>query len=316
MPAGRIKKRRLNKKRSKSKSRFIKPFFVILVILASTTYLLISSKFWDGDSKISIAIKEKDGHILISTLDPASSRITSISIPGNTEVELARQLGRIQLKNVWQLGKNEKLEGKLLTETITRNFKFPVYIWGETKAKGFSESRPSSIFGASIFPYKTNLKIGDRIRMGLFSLGVNNKDRIDFDLGNTAYLRKTTLTDGEEGYVISGSFPQNLLVVFSDTEFSNLRATVVIRDASENDFIAKSMGEVIEVLGAKIASIDTKSITNDIFDNRDTDCLVGGENDKAVEKISFLFSCDVVSETKAANFDLEIIIGKDFAERF
>lgn len=317
MPArNRKKTRRLNNKRSKRKTRLVKTSFAIVVIITLLISLFMSSKYWDGDNKLSIVIRENDGNVLVTTLDPASARITSILIPGNTEVELARQLGRIQLKNVWQLGRNEKLEGKLLAETVTRNFRFPVYTWGETNAKGFSESNLSSILSASIFPYKTNLKIGDRIRMGIFALSVNNKDRIKYDLTDTAYLKKTILTDGEEGHVISGSFPQNLLVVYSDIEMSRLGATVVIRDASENDFIAKNLGEVVEVLGAKIASIDSNSVSNTFFENSGYDCLVGGKNEKAVEKISYLFSCRINEKIKEESFDLEIIIGKAFAERY
>lgn len=302
-------KSRLSKyKRKKKKINILTPLILVIFIFSIFVYLYRSSEFWDRKNKLSIVINKKN-LVQISTFDPEVSEIVNVVIPGNTEVEVSRQLGRIKVRNVWQLGVNEGFEGKLLAETITHHFKFPVPAWADSDASGFSDTNLASLFKATFLPYKTNLKIGDRIRIAAFALRVKNIKRVEINLSETSYIRRIVLADGSMGYVVDGSFPQNLLVVFSDNEIARRGTTAVIIDKTSDANTAEELGEVIEVLGAKVASIEKR-------EEESFDCEVEGKNTEIAKRVAVLFSCDVIRKEAEGNFDLLIKIGDKFADRF
>lgn len=308
MPA---RKRRLSRLKSKNKKRFnLKvPVVILLALSFFPIYLFKTSYFWDGKNKTSIVINQANGDIRISIFDPKLAEIINLDIPANTEVEVARRLGRIQIKNVWQLGENEGLDGRLLSETLTYHFRFPVSAWADHNANGLSEAKLGSIINAVLMPYKTNLGMGDKVRIALFSLGVKNLNRVEINLAESSYLKKTVLTSGEEGYLLGGSFPERLLIYFADSQISAVGATVLISDATSSPDTAEKLGEIIEVLGAKVAAIESEEV-------KDFDCDVMGKNPVVVEKVAKLFSCTETKESTRGNFDLEITIGEKFFERF
>jgi hypothetical protein len=307
MPARKNKSRSYS--RVKKRNRTVLPYFILIAILSLVFIIFFkSSLFWDGKSKLSMVVKRDDGFVQVTTFDPETSEIFNIMIPGDTEVELARKLGKTRIKNAWQIGINAKHEGLVLAETVTRNFRFPVYIWADKEGVGFSDTNLTSILSATFKPYKTNLKIGDRLRLALFAISVKNVERENIDLTDTAYLKETTLIDGGVGYKITGNFPQNLLVVFVDSNLTK-DSTAVIMDESGDSQIASFVTEVLEVEGAKVVQILK-------YDVRDYDCEVGGLNKKLIEKVAKVFSCKKNYDNIDGNSDLYLKLGKGFADRF
>lgn len=286
--------------------RFIKLFFILGLL---SVLLYFYSEFWNGKDKLSVAIRRSSGEILISTFDPNVSEITNVIIPADTQIQLSRQLGIIKAKNIWQLGINEKLGGKLLTESLTNHLKLPVFVFADSNAEGLATNNVLSLIKAVITPYKTNLKIGDRIRLALFSIGIQNSKRVNIELDQTSYLKKSELIGGEEGFIVTGVYPRGLLVIFSDSQISNEGTTVIINDSTKVAGIAQNLGEVIEVLGAKVASIE-KLKEEDIY------CSVSSKNTDVGRKLASYFSCDISEKSPPGSFDVEFNIGKDFADKF
>lgn len=309
MPARRRGSYKKKKGKAKKSSRR-RIWFVVLPILALVVYgFYLPSRNWDGKSKLSLAINNESGNVLITTFDPVLGEITNLTIPGNVEVTVARQLGKRRLKNVWRLGEDEDLSGKLLTETISRGLKFPVYNWADSPAKGFSKQNILAITKAIYLNYDTSLSLKDRIKVALFSLKVKNIDRLNFDLGDFSYLTKTRLVDGEEGYIVSGGVPQRLAAVFSDQSISEKKLRVNIINAASTRTIAEKLGEVIETLGLKVAAIESG-------ERESFDCTIIGEETEAMEKLSNILSCDLEERPVEGNFDVQVKIGDDFAKRF
>lgn len=304
-----ISRRVASDDKGKRKEKLLAFFFFILLLVLTILYLYTRSDFWDGKNKVSVVIRKENGAVVISTFDPKVSEVTNIEIPANTEVQASRSLGTLKIKNIWQLGENQGLSGQLLAETVTYHFKFPVVAWADSQALNFSKTNFISLVKAVIIPYKTNLKVGDRIRIALFAVGVKNPKRVEIKLTETSYLKKMQLTDGSEGYVVSGSFPKELLVVFSDPQISEKGTTVSIKDATSRTDIAEKLGEIIEVYGAKVGQV--KKIEEEEFD-----CEVRGKDNKIVEKLAKLFSCSESAEKIESAFDIEIKIGEEFGKRF
>ncbi len=281
----------------------------LLVVVMVFILLAFSDRFWDGRSKLILAVATKNGDVIVSSFDPKTESIVNIFIPGSTQLIASRQLGSWKAKSLWQLGENEKLGGTLLRETIVKNFYFPVVSWGEETALAYSRGDFAGILKAVVTPFETNLKIGDKIKLAFFSLSIKNPKRVDFDLRDGGNLKKTKLPGGEEGYLISGSGMEKFIVYFTDNEISNQNLRVEIRDATGKTKIAQEVGKVIEVLGAKVSAVNKMT-------EEDTDCEVFGRHRKLVNLISLVYSCSTSKKERAANFDAVVKIGKTFAGRY
>lgn len=308
-PAQRRKKRAKQKARRNGRNSYKKLLFILLVPLFTFLLITFHTKFWKSSGKTFLAISKENGEVVVSVFDPELEKITNLIIPKNTEVDVARQLGRWKLGSVRELGENEDLEGKLLAETIVKHFKLPVAAWADAPALGFAEGGVLGVVKASLFPYKTNLGIGDKIKLGIFSIRIKNlkRENINFSEGNI--LKKVTLIGGEEGYVLSGRLPNYIVALFSNLSISSEGSIVVILDATGKANAAEEVGEVIEVMGVKLANIKKEEAA-------DFDCEVKGKEKELLEEIAQVFSCKKLKTAPEGNFDVEIKIGKDFTRRF
>lgn len=130
---GQFRRRRASA-RSKAKSGnlnaiFIKVAVVLAVFAAIFIFVKLNTKHWNGHDKVGFAFKLGNGDVGVTVADPKLTELTTLVIPGDTEVDVAENYGTLRIKNVWQLSQNEKLGGRLLPETITQNFLFPISLW-------------------------------------------------------------------------------------------------------------------------------------------------------------------------------------------
>ena len=84
---------------------------------------------------------------------------------------------------------------------------------------------------------------------------------------------------------------------------------MIIKDRSGFNNSASELGEVVEVLGAKMASIVKE-------EEEDSDCLVKSKDRRLGRKIAWIFSCQLDEKDLEGNFNFEVILGKRFAQRF
>ena len=283
-----IRQKRTIRSKRKTLKMFSKSvFFAILVLLV--IFLLIIFKNGNLDEKLIFAEMKGDGSVQIRVLDPSIRQIFNINIPGETEVRVSRNYGLMMLKNVWRLSLDEGLEGKLLAETLTRFFKFPVYFWSKEADK-------------------SNLSWGDKLKVYLFSISLGNSRNVDLDLEDLGYIKKTILVSGVSGYSVTSQFPKRLLGVFSD-KFIAKGTTVALKDATGNSQTANEIAEILEVLGAKVVAVDRLRRSSQ-------DCKISGKNRQVSKKVSLYFDCQIEEESTDSSFDLQISLGGRFADRF
>jgi len=290
-------------KREKGQSLglLLKIVLPLILLLGVFLYIKLNTKYWNGSDKLGFAYIKTDGSVGVTELDPKLNEMTTITIPGETQVDVARNYGTLRIKNVWQLSQNEKLGGVLLPETITQNFFFPITLW--------SSSDLSDIYKFIFSPGQTNIPFGDRLSIGIFALKVGDLNKTNVDLAKSQFLHKEKLSDGLMGYTImQQEITQRLSVYFSDNQIADQNFKVYISDATGQVGVAQLVGQIIEVLGGKIVSIDRKQ------DVGDFDCQVLGTNSNINRKIANLFSCSIVNDK--TNFDLEVRLGSRFAKRF
>lgn len=282
---------------------------ILFIILVVVFYIRLTSIYFNGDDKLSLVINQNEKGVALLTFDPGLNEITNIIIPANTEIDLSQQLGTWKISSVWQLGYDEGLAGQLLSESITRHFKFPVFLWADYDAINFISNNPLSLVSTALKPFKTNLKLGDRLKLAFFAVSVNNSKKTTINLSDTSYLTKKELVEGVQGYVKTGDMPQRLAVIFSDPEISKKSLKLAIYDATGSVGLAKEVGELVEVMSIKVASIIKE-------DQNDRDCEIFGKDEKAVEKLAEILLCEESGGSTEQAFDINLKIGKGFANRF
>lgn len=296
--------KKLNGNKPSQKWKLFRWLILLAIPLVIFTWLQTTTKYWSKTEKIAVAINKEDRGVDVVIFDPARDEITTITIPGNTEVVAARGLGTWRLSSIAKLGEREGLGGKLLTETMTNYFKFPVYTWASESFESIVDGEASSlpkIFSSS----DTNLGLGDRMRMYYFALTLKNYRKDVIDLTKTKYLDKVELIDGDMGYKVTQNLPAAIAALFVRPELSDSFARVKIVDGSGEE-VSDKLGSVIEVMGAKVASVEISETT-------DKDCFVRGRNTKTVGYLSRVFGCD---SAVFPDSDLMIEVGKKFADRF
>lgn len=306
MPA-RLKRR--NRREKRKLFSYISKLILFLTIALIFVFFLKFQKIWKLKDKISLVLRNPDGDISLLVLDPEFSEMTKVQIPGDVEVEVARRLGKRRLKTLWQLGKEEGEGGLLLARTVTKHFKFPVYLWADSLAAGFWDRSPLLFLKGVFYPYETNLKFLERVRIALFAINVKDTKKQQIDLSKSSYLKKTTLADGEEGFVVSGSIPQNLMLIFTDNSLAQATPRVTINDRTGKPEIAKEVSQVLEVLGAKVSSLKVDK-------EEEGECEIMTKVQDISQKIANFLPCSVSKKPPQGNFDIEINLKKGFVKRF
>lgn len=295
------RRRQIKLKREKGhRNKSWLPFFVVIAVTVfGIWFFILSPHFWNGKDKVAVAVRRTNGDASVIVFDPRLEEITTLTIPGDTEVNVARNLGTLRLKNVWQLGLNEGVGGKLLAETLTNNFKFVTFLW--------ADSDPTAGLKFLFVPGKTNVSFRDRLSLVVFASKVGNSGRSEINLGSSLFLQKGKLSDGDIGYIIPGDLSERLTIYFSDYSLVEGNVRVFIKDGTGKYGTANEFGKIIEIMGAKVVAIDKKDLS-------DTDCSVIGGTKELAQKISRVFSCkESVSGEKDV---LTIELGTAFTKRF
>lgn len=256
-------------------------FFIPLFLLA---YLFFRSntRYWNGEDKIATIFQLENGDTELVLVDPKLEEEVHLIIPGDTEVSVARNLGIMRLKNVWQLGVNEGLNGSLVAQTITSEFLFPVFLWRDVNGK-------------------TNVPMGDRLFLKLYNLTTKAIDKTEINLGSSQFVKRQLLSDGELGYRKVVGDGGRLTAFFHDANFDDMK--IYIKDATGKYGIAEKLGKILEVLGGKVIAIEKLS-------KEESGCDIKGKQKEALTKVSRLFNCNI--EKNVGDSDLEIRFGSDF----
>lgn len=286
---------------------FIKILIPLVAILLAFLFVKIRTIYWNDHDKFAFTYRTSGGDVGVTIADPKLEELTTLIIPGDTEVDVSENYGTLRLKNVWQLSQNEKLKGRLLPETVTQNFLFPVFLWSDIDGASIEKQSLSGILRFVFKPSVTNIPFGDRVSLALFSLRAPSLGRSEINLGESQFLKKQKLNDGEVGYILNGQISQRLTVYFSDNDLSVKSSKINIVDATGTPDVAIKVGQIIEVMGGKVVSVEKKAAV-------DTDCEVSGNDSVIVKKVLTLFSCK--KGTNKSDFDLEIRLGQSFAKRF
>lgn len=304
MPARRRKKSR-NRKR-KSFPKWVFPAFILLSLFI---FIFIHTKYWGKNLNLAV-VSPSDSGVVVRIFNQTRREMYIVNIPGNTQVETAHDLGTWRIGSVWQLGINEKLGGRLLSDTVIKNFMFPVGVWAGSDFNKIINGNFIEILGSVIFSKRTNLGVGDRVRIAYFSHKIKDFQRYNVDLADTKFLERTKLKDGKLGFIVTNDFSQKLLPAFAEFEKGKILISVFYE--FEDKSIANNIARTLETMGAKPILI--KKVSPDYYPFSDS-CLVRGDKSGIAERVASIFSCGFKSDLDKGG-NIEIILGKGFSERF
>lgn len=303
--AKRAKKQRLfsNQKPNNLPLKYIFALVFISVLLAGQ-YLLLKNKLWSKDNRLAIVIPQKSNVLLVS-LDPVKREMTKILIPNDLEVEVAGNLGKRKIGNVWELGIQEKNSG-LLAKTLTTYLKTPVVGWSDSAGISLIEGKVISIANAVLKPYKTNLNFKDRLAVATFVISLDNIDRSTLDLRESGVVKKSVLSDGSDGYVLSGFNSSKLNSFFIDYFFINDSPKISIATTPALKGKGTQIGQILEIMGGKIVSLEEEEA------NADFVCEVSPKTDKRAIRISAIFDCELTTKVINESGEIQIKLGNKF----
>ena len=281
-------------------------------IFISVTLILsfvLSKSYWNGETNFTIVSGGESGDVFIYTISPITPAIIVVKVPQDTEVDVSRGFGKLKIKNLWKLSKNEKIGGLLLQETLTKSFKIPVEAFVHEKGVGLLSTNLLTRLSILFSGFETNLTTGDKLRLFFYGFRVSRENRTVIDLGQySAFLVKSKLKDGNEGYIISeDNLPPKLIGIYTDPVISRQNLNAVVKSSGNLKIKARILGKVLEILGPKLASFS--DIVND--DLEEKSCIVLAKDSYTRKKIARVFGCEQKNGEPTGNFDVEVIVGKN-----
>lgn len=138
-------------------------FLLLIIILAAMSVLISQARgsIWDGQSFIGIVYQKDSGVQLMAWL-PEYKQIYEWQLSGDTVMNVPRNFGKYQLKNVYTLGQLDKHGGELMMRTIQNNLGVPVSGWEVGRAGNLTWWDKGRLQLAT-WSYKKNQATGDEL---------------------------------------------------------------------------------------------------------------------------------------------------------
>jgi len=291
MPA---RKRKKVKKNNIKIPRKVLVLFFIVISLFAAFFLFLTSSAIDSNKYV-VAFQGESGDVQVEIYDFSSGEIDVIDIPGDVYVNTAYGFGDWRIGSLGKLGNQEKYGGELLRMSIVKSFHFPVDAWVEGSRLSFNSN--------------SSLSLKQKLQLLWFKLRTPVSKTSETDLKNGGYLQETKLPDGDDGYALVRELPASLGTKFTISWGEKRMPRVGIYNTTGGSGnTIHNLSEVIHILGGDWVIVEKPPTEND--------CYVKGNNSALKEKLSKLLLCSINDESVEGNFDIEIVVGQKFVERF
>lgn len=284
------------------------PSFLVM-FLALVIKLIFLPSLWDDKYQFSFSYPVSDG-VVISILNPVTDSATNVFIPENTQMQVANKLGSWRLGSVWQLGKQEKVGGYLLSRSLTKTFFVPVDAWASETIKDYDGalwSRLQAIFLTS----DTNIKFKDKLKIWLFMLGMPKGNSQTLALAETNSLSLEKLPDGSDGFVPNALTDRVERLFFVDV-VSQENARLGITNVANSSGTTNMLVKILETMGTSPVVIRE----GDFIDGFLCAIYTDASASYTAKKMALVFDCPIKEKRSENNLDIEFVYGEEFVERF
>lgn len=284
------------------------------------------SYLWDGKTNLNVAVLGQG--VWVISLNPIQKKVTVITFPTQTYLEVPRGFGKWQARSVFDLGESQEGGGKLLEDTLTSFLGVPVE--GFIKLKGHLENKeagdlvglirqtPISLL-INLKNIDSDLTLWELLRWNLSLLGVRFDKFKSLDLKNLGVLDKGTLADGTEVFNFDPIRMDSVISDLVEDKFKQENLSIAVFNGSERPLMAQRAARLITNLGGSVIQISN-------FPQKQDKTFVFGENSKTLDRLRQIFtSCGQSKDCDKINIDLykmssraqiNVILGEDFFFRF
>lgn len=295
MPARNTRRRTRQTVKRKPLPRKIKLvlFGVGLVFVLGFFCLWILSSSAIDREKFSVVQSTDSGDALVVVYDFGAGEITTVKVPAETYLGAAYEYGEWRVGSLQKLGEQEGYGGELLRLSLVKSLHFPIDAWQK---------------GGDVLIGSSSLNIREKMQLKWFEVKTSKQNWYEVDLVKMGYLKKSTVPDGEEGYLIARTLPLEVGTMFTIPLETGILRVGIYDHTDRSSSTIKNLSEVIHIIGGDWTVIEKQS--------SDTDCTVRGNNEVVVQRISKVLVCKIEKTELEGNFDVEITVGKAFKERF
>lgn len=288
-----VKRRRkvVVKKRSKISKKIIL-FLIFILLILILSILFLASGSIKGEKYV-VSYENADGSAKVVVYDMGKTEATAIVVPAETYLDAAYGFGQWRVASLGELGRQENFDGQLLKMSLVKNFHFPIDAW---------------VSGESLISSDTSLDIRQKIQLLWFTFRLPKQNYSELDLGNSGYLAKSKLPDGQDGYLLNRQLPAELSTAFSTFKSSELFRVGIFNASDRAGKSVENLSQVIHILGG-----DWVIVQKEV---QDIDCIIKGNDREVVERIGGILACQITEEKIESNFDIEITVGDKFVNRF
>ncbi|HLD91904.1 MAG TPA: hypothetical protein VI795_00760 [Patescibacteria group bacterium] len=83
-------------------------------------------------------VSNKDGNVEIIIVDSQKDKYLKMLISKDFNLESSRNYGQYEIGNLWILGQKDGFKGKLIAETVTKNFSIPIFLWKDGRSSNLN----------------------------------------------------------------------------------------------------------------------------------------------------------------------------------
>lgn len=281
---------------------------------------------WNGEFNINLLVRTPV--VSVVSYSPKEEKITIISIPDETFLDVPHGFGKWQLRAVYDLGRSQDGIGgdKLLSDTVASFLAIPIDgfldLSSLKKQKSAVEmintirANPFSGFGF-LSSLKTNLTMWELLKL-FKSIGGVRFDKVkELDFAKLNVLEKDTLADGTPIFTADPIKLDSVLASLADPAVVTEHKSIAILNATDHPQLAQKWARVVTNLGGNVI-ITTNANT------RLKMTQVTGEQSPTLKRLRQIFDlgcqnnpkCDTIKSSDedivSSRAQINLLLGEDY----
>lgn len=135
-------------RRFKNNHRKLTKFGYLLILTFLTIFIIIIFFliYLSRLDKFIVLNRLDDGAGELVIIDPSIDKVKKYYINSETVLDSSRGYGEYKLKNLWTLAEKEGLGGKLVVESVAKNYSLPVYLWNDNRLNNLNIFQKTKLF--------------------------------------------------------------------------------------------------------------------------------------------------------------------------
>lgn len=280
---------------------------------------------WNGEFNINLLIRTPQIYLL--SYNPTEKKITTISIPNETFLEVPFGFGFWQLGSIYELGQSRKQLGgnRLLEDTIKSSFATPVDGFLDFSSLPNKKDLASILEDLRKHPFsgisylstlKTNLTPWEllKLKTGIASVRFDKIKHID--LLKLNILESDELLDGTKVLAADPVKLDSVLVALADPEIISENKTIAVLNATDQPQLAQKWARLITNLGGNV-------IITANAEQRLKKTKVVGEDSLTLKRLQKIFQLDCqdgpecgkvgqYEDVASSRAQINLLLGEDF----